>query len=463
MIELSNATCSEQHRTELANQRLRVGRGMTLVEMLVAMAASLIMLALVAQLMAMFGKGMNESRKRAEVYESLRAATERLKQDLSGRTAEFSLPLAPEKGLGYFEYIEGQGSDQIDYRLGTPHDKTSMTASESLTAFGSDDRLLGDIDDILLFTTRATDTLFAGKLDSKGIESPVAEVVWYCRPIPGSVNPTLYHLCRRQLVVMANPVQLLGQGQTGTFSSPGRPNVEPFTSWSNLLSKTDVACRKQGGFAIPNTLGDLTKRENRFCRQTSFPYAFDQSSDYLSFQSNDLRFGQDVILTNCLGFDVRVLDENVELRSIGDVLVAPGDPGYGVGTPLSSSMPVYVDLNFGNDTTPKSIGTSPWHGSSIFESPGLKVGTLNTNKTLTRTYDTWSTHYETNSLDDDGDGLTDEGHDGIDNNNNGQIDEFAEAETSPPYPTPIRGIEIRVRCYEPYSKQVLQITIRQSL
>ncbi len=66
-------------------------------------------------------------------------------------------------------------------------------------------------------------------------------------------------------------------------------------------------------------------------------------------------------------------------------------------------------------------------------------------------------------LDDDGDGLTDEGHDGIDNNNNGQIDEFAEAETSPPYPTPIRGIEIRVRCYEPYSKQVLQITIRQSL
>ena len=460
MIELSNATCSEQHRTKPVIQRPRDGRGMTLVEMLVAMAASLIMLALVAQLMAMFSKGMNASRKGAEVYESLRAATERLKQDLSGLTAEFSVPLAPEKGLGYFEYIEGQGSDQIDYRLGTPHDKTSMTASESLAVFGSEDRLLGDIDDCLLFTTRATDTLFAGKLDSKGIESPVAEVVWYCRKIPGTANPTLYHLCRRQLVVMANPVQLLEQGQTGTFSSPGRPNVEPFTSWSNLLSKTDVACRKQGAFAIPNTLGDLTKRENRFCRQTSFPYAFDQSSDYLSFQPNDLRFGQDVILTNCLGFDVRVLDENVELRSIGDVLVTPGDPGYGVGTPLSSSMPVYVDLNFGSDATPESIGASSWHGTSIFESPGLQVGT---GKTLSRTYATWSTHYETNSLDDDGDGVTDEGHDGIDNNDNGQIDESAEAETSPPYPTPIRGIEIRVRCYEPYSKQVLQITIRQSL
>jgi hypothetical protein len=82
-----------------------------------------------------------------------------------------------------------------------------MTASESLNIFGSEDRLLGDIDDYLLFTTRATATLFAGKLDSKGIESPVAEVVWYCRKIPGTANPTLYHLCRRQLVVMANPVQ----------------------------------------------------------------------------------------------------------------------------------------------------------------------------------------------------------------------------------------------------------------
>jgi hypothetical protein len=88
---------------------------------------------------------------------------------------------------------------------------------------------------------------------------------------------------------------------------------------------------------------------------------------------------------------VRVLDENVELRSIGDVLVAPGDPGYGVGTPLSSSMPVYVDLNFGSDATPESIGASSWHGTSIFESPGLQVGT---GKTLSRTYATWSTHYE---------------------------------------------------------------------
>ena len=63
MIELSNATCPEQHRTKLVIQRPRHGRGMTLVEMLVAMAASLIMLALVAQLMAMFSKGMNASRK----------------------------------------------------------------------------------------------------------------------------------------------------------------------------------------------------------------------------------------------------------------------------------------------------------------------------------------------------------------------------------------------------------------
>ena len=89
-----------------------VRRGMTLVEMLVAMTAALIMMALVAQIMAMFGRGLNGSRKQAEMYDKLRAATERLKQDLDGLTVEFSPPVAPERGLGYFEYIEGTGTDR---------------------------------------------------------------------------------------------------------------------------------------------------------------------------------------------------------------------------------------------------------------------------------------------------------------------------------------------------------------
>jgi hypothetical protein len=34
--------------------------------------------------------------------------------------------------------------------------------------------------------------------------------------------------------------------------------------------------------------------------------------------------------------------------------------------------------------------------------------------------------------------------------------------TSPPYPVPLRGIEVRIRCYEPSSKQIRQITVRHT-
>ena len=467
-------------------------RGMTLVEMLVAMTAALIMMALVAQIMAMFGRGLNGSRKQAEMYDKLRAATERLKQDLDGLTVEFSPPVAPERGIGYFEYVEGTGTDrwqttnfQTNSRIAR-FDRSSETAVTAEAILGSDDRLVGDVDDVLLFTTRSTDSQFVGKLDDEGVSSPVGEVVWYCRHVPGSINPSLFHLCRRQLIVMGHPTRATAgaAGSLGTFSDGRWPNLEQFTSWNELLEKTDVSCRIQNGYAIPNTLGDLTKRENRFSRETSFPYAFDRSSTYLSFPAGTPREGQDIILSNCIGFDVRVLDETTPMARIGDVLLAPDDPGYAAamltpGGPVSTTLPTYVDLDYEgannsvNDDldaltdeydeveTPRRIDSPTWYDVSPFQTPGVQVGT---DISLTpRTYDTWSTHYETNGADDDGDTITDEGHDRLDNNANSQIDESLESETSPPYPVPLRGVEVRVRCYEPFSKRVLQITIRQAL
>jgi hypothetical protein len=84
-----------------------------------------------------------------------------------------------------------------------------------------------------------------------------------------------------------------------------------------------------------------------------------------------------------------------------------------------------------------------------------------------KTWDTWSSHYETNGIDEDGIGGVDQGSNGIDDAigpyaQNGQIDEPSEQETSPPYPFPLRGIEIRIRCYEPSSRQVRQVTVRHT-
>jgi hypothetical protein len=79
-----------------------------------------------------------------------------------------------------------------------------------------------------------------------------------------------------------------------------------------------------------------------------------------------------------------------------------------------------------------------------------------------RTYDTWTTHYEANGRNEDGDALVDEGTNGLDDDGDGTVDDAGELETSPPYPWPLRGIEVRIRCYEPSSRQVRQVTVRHT-
>ena len=69
---------------------------MTLVEMLVATALTLIMMALVAQLFGMLGKGVNGSRNRIELYSQMQATGQRLRQDLAGVTVDLKPPAAPE-------------------------------------------------------------------------------------------------------------------------------------------------------------------------------------------------------------------------------------------------------------------------------------------------------------------------------------------------------------------------------
>jgi hypothetical protein len=100
-------------------------------------------------------------------------------------------------------------------------------------------------------------------------------------------------------------------------------------------------------------------------------------------------------------------------------------------------------------------------------------------------WDTWSTHYEHDGLDNDLDGLIDEGVDGMDNPSNTNIsaaagsatnklrpigglleafsnfgvDDPSEMEAPPPYRYPLRGIQIKVRAFESDTKQVREVTI----
>lgn len=400
----------------------------TLIEMLIAMTATLILMAAVAQVFGAFGAAMTGSRAALGVDARLRGAALRLRADLAGVTVQMLPSRDPGQGEGYFEVIEGPLSDAV------ANDGSEVSAA--------------DIDDAILFTTRTAGAPFIGRGPSNTrFESTVAEVAWFSRPTSPATVPVTYTLYRRQLVVIgyvgASPFTVTNYNTTGW---PG--------SWAAYFEQTpcDISARRERSMLVPNTLSDLTRRENRFMHNpggltdgSQFPFPFQPSyDDGLVFTSS--RIGEDVVLTNVLSFDVRVFDPTAEVRqSPGGTALVPADPGYGNGSPASSGA--YVD-----------IGHS---GGGLFStSSPIRVG--GSMDTLTRTYCTWSTHYEANGIDDDNNSVVDQGTDGLDNDADSLVDEGDEQETRPPCPYPLRGIEVRMRCYDPSSQQIRQVTVRQT-
>ena len=481
-------------------------RGMTLVEMMVAVTATLVLMAAIAQIFAVFGTAVSDSRTVIELDSRMRAAAWRLRNDLNGATAPALPPLRPDQDAGYFEIIEGPSSDTelfYDAQLasgarGSAFAKNDTTPGPQST---SDDRILGDTDDVLLFTTRNTKTPFLGRYLSgtnpitRGkYESTIAEVAWFLRPArigadAATVNPATYTLHRRQLLVV---------GYVGATPFAGSRNLVDSTmvggrwaTWDSFYEDFDLSVRgamKSGVMTyLPNTLSDLTRRESRFMHNTSgdssgmgFPYRFpapayqDQPALVgLTFEGTS-REGDDVVLTNVIGFDVRVFDPSADVhQDASGSLLTPGDPGFAAGTAIG--LGAYVDL--GNNL-PGTGGSTPRFSGPGDSRSGLRpvgAGTAWTQRP--RVWDTWSTHYETDGVDQDGQYGIDQGSNGLDDNQDGLVDngdfdqdgnavitpaETGELEAPPPYPAPLRGIEVRLRCYEPSSRQVRQITIRHS-
>lgn len=444
----------------------------TLVELLVASTIALTVMGALAALFGTFSRTASTSQAIVDMTNRMRTTSHRLRQDLAGVTVELIPWTDPSRGSGYFELIEGPRSDSKD------------ASGKFLTA--SD--IGGDLDDILLFTTRSTGEPFVGKFDMATVESSVAEVAWFCRQSPRQPvsGITAYNLYRKQFLLLA----LVG--------------VSPFTASNTITGplaaaglKYDISLRREGGVLLPNSLSDLTKRENRFRHQsllaTDFPFEFlsvdkNDTSGALHAATFDFaelktpeRDGEDVILQNVLSFDVRVFDPDAVIKSGLTGPLMPGDPGYGE-VPLSigdsGSRGTYVDLG-GSGNAPVAIASTfppPLSDNlTAFQSGGLVTLNKSGSPVLSpRTYDTWSLHYESNGADENGNGLIDEGTDGedqltIDTNNDGIADvrdgipdDPAERETSPPYPVPLRGIEVRIRCIEPTTKEIRQITIRHA-
>jgi prepilin-type N-terminal cleavage/methylation domain-containing protein len=441
----------------------RVRSGMTLIEMLVAMAATLMLMAAVAQAFSIFGKGISGSRSALDTAGRMRSVAWRLRQDLAGATAPMLPPLDPAEGLGYFEVIEGPRFD---------------TAASN----GSTD-LHADIDDVLLFTTRSSGPPFRGRFETGTIESDVAEVAWFARETVPATIPRTYTLYRKQLLV-------LGYVGVGAFEQQLGQNRIATVLFPAFYETYDVSVARLDGSSdmlVPNTLGDLTRRECRFLHNLNgdttgmnlFPYPFlgfasqaplphqtpslspvvDQLPPAIAgliFDSASTRRGEDVVLTNVIAFDVRAFDSSAPLQASasGTDVITPGDQ---LQPTAAAAYGSFVDLgNAGALPAPNGL-TQP-----LFTGPNQLRSGLGAD--ITRVYDTWSLGYESDGIDQDGVHGVDQGTDGLDSQPSldGVIDDPGERETSAPYPYPLRGIEVRIRCYEPTSRQIRQVTVRHT-
>jgi type II secretory pathway pseudopilin PulG len=415
-----------------------VAPGFTIVELLVASSIALIVMGAVTSLFALFGRSVSDSQTIVDLNNRMRLAANRLRLDLAGMTAPLTPPLAAESGAGYFEIVEGPQNDL------------------SFVNDASPARLLGDTDDRLIFTTRSLTQPFSGKFDTSRIEADTAEVAWFCftsvnQPVPGLELQTLY---RRKLLVAG----YVGHSDFLNNQLTGRTLPEVYNTY-------DISLRgdpRAGNALVPNTLSDLMQRENRFFHG-SLTSIFPNSSVGLTFNAASGREGEDVVLTNVVAFDVRVFDpEAVSRTNAASAVLFPGDSGYGGGTSPAAPTPqvsgCFIDL--GQGSSPNGAKNA---SGSVTALSGPADATSQVLTSGTATYDTWTTHYEFNGRNDDGDSLVDEGTDGVDNApQNGLVDDADEHETAPPYDRPLKAIEIRIRCYEPTSQQIRQITIRHA-
>ena len=228
--------------------------GYTLVEILVSTALSLILLGAVVRMFGDVGQGITNSRAMLEAADRLRLTAARLQQDLAGITVPLNSPPPhkPENNEGYFEYIEGPVgvATMTNGGVTLPLNPAFNTDNNNVVL----DTTVGDFDDILMFTTRSTGQPFVGRCAAAAsgtIQSDIAEVAWFVR------GRTLY---RRVLLVA--------------------PSAFTSVTAAGFYTNYDVSARPDpavAGNVVPNTLGDLTKRENRFAHQSGasnpFPYS----------------------------------------------------------------------------------------------------------------------------------------------------------------------------------------------
>lgn len=178
------------HRSWPATAGGRIRHGLTLVEMLVSVALTLLVVFALVRVFELLGNNVAEGRATIEVSGNLRSAAQLLREDLAGVTVTTLPPRAPEQSEGYLEIVDGPETDQSQLlqkgndmglvRLGNPASFTDTEGDgfvDTAAVIGYDTSV-GDTDDILAFTSRRTaDQPFRGTLSDNRIKSKTGDII----------------------------------------------------------------------------------------------------------------------------------------------------------------------------------------------------------------------------------------------------------------------------------------------
>ncbi len=448
-------------------------RGFSLIEMLASLVITLIVMGATVQLFGTVGSAINNGRAGLEQNDRVRSAQQVLRNDLLGHTCDTLVWQRPEAAAGYLEILKGPGRDSSASNYNSTLYPNGPSQPGAL--------LTGYTGDALFLTVRSRGLPFIGRATINGnattIESQVAEVIWFMQPSvnPNNpnqpvTNPPTFTLYRRVLLVRPDLLQTLGP-----------------LSANNFYDTYDLSAHADGnGNMIPNSLADLCYRENRYGHNpTSYPFLINPAA-VQPFPNTDSRFGEDVVLTNVLSFDLKVWDPLVPVlwdptkQPDGTVPtqvtsrwpLVPSDVGYPNGAAFSPAVfGAYVDLNFAS-TLPNSgnYGASYFNPTSghptYFSGPSYGLGNLSSlaassSTSNYATYDLWSLGYEYyvgtiagNKNSQAANGFDDLGSGGVDNPN--------ERLTCPPYPVPLRGMQVKIRVFEPTTQNVREVTVAET-
>jgi type II secretory pathway pseudopilin PulG len=484
--------------------------GLTLIEMLMATAITLLMMAAIVNLFAAMTSSISNRRALIELNGQVRQVRQRLALDLAGCTVPSGaggiMPWRqrPGEAIGYLEIVEGALNDGFPSNLLNDDDgdgypdgidvTTSIIPSSQRldpdSDWITDARGLGDADDVLALTVRSLDEPFVANIGGDRVESNLAEVLWYAREVE-PVDDTTTNNFYEDRVDPTDASSAIGEPGMRTIYRQVRliaPWLPAGSDYDSLISTHNDPV---SGQRVPNTLADLTRREFRAGHRYDagspataygFPHELGIQGRFYS--------SEHAVLNDALAFDVRVFDPGAPAYGYKGLVVEPGSPGWVQA--VAAAAPIvgfgtYVDLGWddnggaggGPNYIPVTGPLAPpapmfqrerqvgWHPRFLLENndPALFRGTP-------AVYDTWTWHYENDGANQDNvnnipaaqwrfDNI-DTGRDGLDNDGLNGVDDAGERETSPPYPVPLRGVKVILRTYERDARQVREVSVTNS-